>query len=129
MPWSYEIDESLGVVTVVYEGEVTGDELRESTTELIGLQKTAGLKLYLIDATSMRLAPTTSIMDVFDLPTRQYEAEGADRTGRVAIFLPDSSPALEMVQFYETVSANRGWMVRRFVAHDDALAWLVREQP
>lgn len=57
MPWTYERNASLGVVEVVYKGEVSARELRESTSELIGLEKREGLIWFLVDVTEMTLSP------------------------------------------------------------------------
>jgi hypothetical protein len=126
MSWSYEHNPTLGVVEVVYKSEVSARDLRESTSELIELGKREGLNRFLVDAADMTLAPSTSLVDAYDLPTRQYVEQGADRQCRVAIYLPDSARARDAVRFYETACVNRGWMVKVFSERQEAVKWLAQ---
>ena len=121
MPWSYVRNSELKIVDVVYKGEISASDLRESTSEFIVLEKREALNRFLIDADEMSLAPNTSLFDVLDLPAKQYVEEEADRAGRVAVYLSASSKAQDTVQFYETACTNRGWMVKVFRGRQEAL--------
>lgn len=70
-----------------------------------------------------------SMMDVYNLPGKQYLIEEADRSGRVAIVLPTSPKEKEVVHFYETVCKNRGWNVQAFAETQEAINWLTRDTP
>ena len=122
MPWSYKYNPTLKIVEVVYSGEITARDLGESSSALIALEKEKGLNWFIIDATEMKL--TASLIDVYDLPTKQYLEESADRFGRVAVLLPSCSKTREAVHFYETVCKNRGWMVQAFSNRQEAVDWL-----
>ena len=122
MPWTYKHNPTLQIVEVVYSGEITARDLRESSSAFIALEKEKGINWFLVDATKMKLA--ASLLDVYDLPTKQYLEEEADRLGRVAVILPSCSKAKEAVQFYETVCRNRGWMVQTFSRRQEAVDWL-----
>ena len=122
MPWSYKHNPTLQIVEVFYSGEITARDLGESSSALIALEKEKGMNWFLIDATEMKL--TASLLDVYDLPTKQYLEESADRFGRVAVLLPSCSKTREAVQFYETVCKNRGWMVQVFSNRQEAIDWL-----
>ena len=76
------------------------------------LEKKQRLNRLLVDTKGMKLA--SSLMAVYDLPTKQYLEMGADKQGRVAIVPPTCPKTNEAIQFYETVCRNRGWMVRVF---------------
>ena len=122
MPWTSKHNPALQIVEVVYAGEITARELHESSSAFIALEKEKGINWFLVDATKMKL--TASLLDVYDLPTKQYLEEKADRLGRVAVILPSCSKTREAVQFYETVCRNRGWMVQTFSKRQEAVDWL-----
>ena len=122
MPWAYEINPQLQIVEVVYEGEITARDLRESTSEFIALEKKKGMNRFLVETTRIKLA--SSLIDLYNLPSKQYLDEEADRLGRVAIVLPTCPKTKEAIRFYETVCRNRGWMVRAFLERKEALNWL-----
>ena len=124
MPWSYDYNSKQQIVEVVYEGQVTANDLHESTTKFIGMEEEKGRNRFLVDATKMKIA--TSLMAIYDLPTKQYIEEKADRQGRVAVLLPEDPSAKEAAEFYETVCRNRGWMVRVFSERQDAIDYLTR---
>ena len=109
---------------VFYTGTTSAQDLQESTSALIELEKQEDLNRFLVDASAMTLDASTSLLDILALPARQYVEEHADRRGCVAVFLPDSSAAVDAVRFYETACRNRGWIVQRFAAREEALSWL-----
>lgn len=126
MSWSYTRNEMLGIVEVVYAGDVSARELQEATSEFIGLEKREGLNRFLVDVADMTLARSTRLSDLFDLPAIQYEREKADRKGRVAVFAPVTSKVLDEAQFYESACINRGWNVRVFAVREEAVSWLTQ---
>lgn len=123
MAWQYKENSTIHIVEVIYTGKTTADDLRESTSELITLEKEKGLNRFLIDPTEMTFFAT--LMDIYDLPAKQYLEEGADKSGRVALILPPPSKEKEVVQFYETVCMNRGWNVQVFSERQEAIDWLI----
>ncbi len=127
MPWRYEHNETSGIVEVFYTGNITAQDLRQSTSELIQLEKRDGLNRFLVDASAMSLDADTSLIDILALPARQYLDEEADRQGCVAVFAPEESNAIDAVRFYETACKNRGWLVQQFPAREAALRWLMQE--
>ena len=124
MPWAYQIKPDIHIVEVSYQGTITASELEQSTAELIALEKREGLTRFLIDVETMELASTASLFDVLNLPARQYVEEGADRSGRVAVLLSESSQARDAARFYETACLNRGWSARVFREREQAISWL-----
>jgi hypothetical protein len=103
------------------QGRNRGQDLRESTSEAIALGKEQGTSRFLVDATEIELSAPT--FDLYDLPA-QYEAEGADRRGCLALVLPKLPKEKKDEEFYETVCNNRGWNVRSFPKPDEAIRWL-----
>jgi hypothetical protein len=124
MPWTYEYNSTLQIVDVIHTGKVTAHELRESVSEFIRLEEEKGLNRFFIDATEMELA--SSLIDIYDMPTKQFIEQKADRMGRVAIIPPSNPKTKEDVRFFETVCKNRGWMVNIFTNRETAVKWLAK---
>lgn len=123
MSWNYEENPKLQIVEVEYKDHITGDDLHESNSEFIRLQKEKSLIKFLIDATQAELI--ASLADLYSLPTTLYTEESADRLGQVALLLPTSPKAKEAARFYETVCKNRGWRVQTFSERQKAVNWLI----
>lgn len=124
MAWSWRSLESLGIVEAVYQGEVSAAELQESASTAIELEKSQGQRRFLVDCSNIRLSPSTSLADIYNLPAVQYEAEGADREAAIAVFAPAESSEFDAIQFYETACVNRNWNVKLFLDRDEAIEWL-----
>ena len=122
MPWTYKHNPTLHIIEVAYSGRTTARDLQESTSEFIKLEKEKGINRFLIDTSEMELA--ASLVDIYELPNKQYVEEEADKSGRVALVLPDSPREREAVVFYETVCKNQGWKVQTFSEQNDAVHWL-----
>ena len=127
MPWIYEHNPTLQIIEVVYAGDITARDLRESNSEFIALEKEKGMNRFLVDATGMKL--DANLVDLYNIPTQQYVEEKADRQGRVAVLLPTSTRAKKAVEFFETVCRNRGWLVQVFSERQKALDWLTFSSP
>ena len=124
MFWSYTHNPSKQIVEVVFSGDICADDLKDATSALISLEKDKALNRFLVDTREMKLS--ASLVDVYNLPVKQYVEEGADPNGRVALVLSRSSKEKEAGQFYETVCKNRGWDVQAFLELEDAVNWLTR---
>jgi hypothetical protein len=122
MTWTLEYNRTLRIVDVVFAGITSGRDLQEATTKCILLGKEQDTVQFLVDAAELELfAP---LVDIIDLPDKQYVMEGLDRLSRVALVSPRSPKAKEAAYFYETACINRGWSVRLFPKRDDAIEWL-----
>ena len=122
MAWTHEYNSTLRLVEVVFTGDTTGRDLHEATTKAISLSKERGITRFLVDAAELKLS--APLIDIIDLPDKQYVEEGLDRRSRVALITPISPRGKEAAQFYETVCYNRGWQVQLFTTRDEAMAWL-----
>jgi hypothetical protein len=122
MAWTLEYNRSLRIVDLVFSGITSGRDLQEATTKCILLANEQGTVQFLVDAEELELfAP---LVDIIDLPYKQYVAECLERLSRVALVNPNSPKAKEAAHFYETVCINRGWIARLFPKRDDAIEWL-----
>lgn len=122
MSYTINHNASLGVIELTYSGRITGTDLKEATSECISLGKQTGTTKFLVDEVGMDL--DASIVDLFNLPNKQYADEEANRQGQVAIILPTSKEARKAVQFYAIACQNRGWFVRVFSERLSAINWL-----
>ncbi|KAA3629905.1 MAG: hypothetical protein DWQ09_02425 [Proteobacteria bacterium] len=126
MPWTYNYSPTLQIVEVFYVGRTTAYDLKESTSELIALEKEKGVNRFLIDTSEMEFV--ASMIDILDLPEKQYIEEEADRSGRIALIMPTSLRTKEAVEFYETACKNRGWNVQTFLEREEAVRWLTDDK-
>ena len=127
MPWTYTVNRELNIVEVIYAGITSAQDLQESTSAFISMEKEKSINRFLIDTSKMEL--TASLTDVYNLPDKQYVEEQAQRSGRVALVLSASTREREAVKFYETTCKNRGWNVQAFTQRRDALNWLTGSVP
>lgn len=126
MPWSSRIHEDIAVVEIVYSGVVTLHQMLEQADHNIELQKTRGLRNFLIDLERMDLPPDFSMADILEL-LNQAQDDGLERGIRVAMFASESSGAREALEFYENASVNRGWVVMACSGRGEALQWLLTD--
>lgn len=127
MAYTLEYNHELRIVELVYTGRFTAQESKESTSKAIALGKVHDDADALVDATEVELA--VSIVDLLDLPARQYVAEDMNRRIRVAVVSPRLPKDIRDAKFYETACLNRGWNVRLFPDRDDAIEWLTEPNP
>ena len=120
-------DGSRGLIEVVLAGRTTREDLADVTSRGIALVRDTGTFDVLIDLTDLELA--ASLLDVYNLPARQYQDENLDRRVRLGLVMPRQPRERDAAQFYEDACVNRGWQVRSFPDRDAALAWLERTPP
>ena len=125
MAWIYESNLSLQIVEAAYIGPTSAQDLKDSTSRFIALEKEEGLNRFLIDTREMKIDATFT--DIFNLPEKQYLEEGADRDGRVAVILSSRAKERDAGLFYETVCQMRGWMVKVFQKRQEAIDWLTHD--
>ena len=121
MPYRITHDGELGIIEVVFLGNITPEDLRASTSECIALHKRTGALGVLVDSNTWELgAPATQI---YELP-KEYLKDGLDPRIRIAVLLPTQPAAVEGARFYEDVCRNRGWNARVMPDRASALEWL-----
>ena len=122
MAFTITHDSSRGLATVTFNGAITPADLWSSAAEAIALQKARGIWRFLVDSPDWNL--TATIIDLYDLPTREYTKADLDRRSRIAIVQPNNEKALEGARFYENACRNRGWNARVHPDRKSALEWL-----
>lgn len=127
MAWTVEYNKHLRIIEVVLQGNVTGPEIRAAATRANELHKQMNVLDAVIDATDVQIPPP--IIDIYELPAKQFIAEGLNRRVRMALVNPRSLVAREAAHFYETACINMGWQVKSFPTQDKAVAWLTNAEP
>ena len=122
MSFTVSHDPASDIATVHFTGEITAADLWASSAEAIALQKAKGALRYLIDSQEWQLGAT--VVDLYQLPTREYAKADLDRRTRIAIVRPGNDKALEGARFYESACRNRGWNARIHPDRVSAIAWL-----
>jgi len=122
MPYTLTHDPEQDIGTVTFNGTISPADLLASSADAVALQKAKGTLLYLIDSEDWDLG--ASVVDLYQLPTREYGRADLDRRTRIAIVRPGNANALEGAHFYESACRNRGWNARIHPDRASAVAWL-----
>ena len=120
MAWSVQQDSELGLIEIVYTGQVTDHDVAASTVEALGLAATDKPNLFFGDLTDADL--DLSPGEIYFLPDR-WEAGQANRKNKLALYVPDPAD-MRIVQFHVNTARNRGWQVAAFTDRQDAIDWL-----
>jgi len=119
MPETVAYLESEGVIEVRSSGTVALEELLQTRRAVARLLEEHGAAGVLIDARELSVLPEN--IDMFDFGAG-FQQESAYHDRRLAIV--SSADVRESVEFFETVTRNRGVNVRVFDSIDAAKSWL-----
>ena len=121
---SYSVTHVIGMalVELTFAGSITGTDLKESTSACIALQKDKGVTRFLVDGDDWEVV--APLVDVLDLPDKQYWDEGVLKQTRIAVVLPASKRSRTAARFYETSCKNRGWNAQLHPNRQSAIDWL-----
>jgi len=126
MPRTVAWNQDLDIIEIIYQQDITPQDLEESTIEALKLARDHHLTRFLVDISEADLA--APLVDVYDLPDKRYEELGADRKNHLALIPSRTDKGMKDAVFYEYVSVNRGWMVKIFFTYKDAFEWLLSSQ-
>lgn len=126
MAWRVSYDDSNRCVVYVFIGKNTGSDFHNATSCGIATGKEYQTDHYLVDLQEVDVR--ASLVDILDMPKKQYEDEQLQRCSRIAVILPKSEKSRAEARFYETASINRGWRVKCFETRSAALNWLKENQ-
>jgi len=122
MPVKVKENSGLKIIEVFYSGITTSKDMKEATSQSITTMSETGINKILIDMRGIKL--DTSLMDIHDMPDKQYEQEGLDSDSRIAMIYAGTAIENELIDYFASVSRNRGWKVSTFSEHSDAIKWL-----
>jgi hypothetical protein len=123
MASTLEFNNKLNIIEIVFTERVSAVDLATITTKSIALVNEKSIFNVLIDAKELKLDAT--LVDIYNLPDKQYVDENLDHRIRMALIEPKLSKEKEAAQFYENACVNRGWLVKTFSDRDDATKWLM----
>lgn len=123
MAWRLEYRDDLGIVVLTYTGRVSGEDIQAAAAARIDLGKEKGASKFLIDTREVE-TDESATLSIYEIPDRIYPEKQFERTSRIAILGPKSMLTREMVAFFENACVNRGWLVKTFQEHPEAVAWL-----
>ena len=125
MGYSIEYNDSLGIIELLFEGTVLGEELRLSTNDSLALQIRHKVDSILVDSKDLDSAPH---LDEFRHLTQQYEKDRLRRSTKIALVLPGLESEQSKAHFYVRFCKNRGWNARLFETRSEAIDWLTSKK-
>lgn len=121
MPWSLEYLPTENIVETIFEGDLKSQEVRDAVIASVEMAKQNNAYRFLADCTTMQ--GSGDAFDIYQLG-ELIQSIVPGRDVREAVLLPVGTPAVADLEFYETVTANRGFNVRLFAERGLALKWL-----
>ncbi len=67
-----------------------------------------------------------SLLKLHDVADVVFVKEREDPSNRIAIISPASEHDKEMVEYFASVSRNRGWNVRTYSSRAEGIGWLTQ---
>jgi hypothetical protein len=122
MPFTVKYSDELRIIESTLVDQVTNKDLIKHEAQCIALAKENESTRIITDAKQATLE--MSVVDLYGLP-KFYDDQDLQRSVRIAVLPPTSEAGAELVDFYETVSLNRGWTVSIFEERQEALDWLL----
>jgi hypothetical protein len=122
MPFTVKYNTELSIIESVLVDQVSNKELLKHEAQCIALAKENESTRIITDAKQATLE--MSVIDLYSLP-EFYGDQDLQRSVRIAVLPPTSEAGKDLVDFYETVSLNRGWTVGVFEERQEALDWLL----
>lgn len=124
MSFKAKYNKHLNLIESTYKGIIKGEELMQQVLSNIDLAKKNNTHKFLTDC--RELSPNINVIDSYKLVKLYEKLEGASNM-KEAILIPDIPEAARAIEFYETVSLNRGFQVKAFTDRDEALSWLLSD--
>jgi hypothetical protein len=125
MPYTLEYLEDEGIVFTDYIPPLGPADLAEIVTANLQVAAERGALSFLGDLRAM--PPGGALVDVYELGA-MFDRLGVDRRMREALVVKMDPKADRNMEFFVTVTSNRGIVVRLFAEIDEAKQWLKDER-
>lgn len=125
MPWRIKLHPGHEIVVTTYDGIMPPDELEAAILETLAVLQATGRTRLLGDCRT--LTGGHSMIDLYQ-KAQKHVATLPMAYLREAVLLPDATPVMEKVQFWQTAAGNRGLEVKLFKDPTAAIAWLVENK-
>ena len=123
MAWSVVYDESAKTIVTTFTGVSGKNDLMSAYQKRVEIAAKTGATRLLID-TRECLTDIFIATDMYTLVEKMYEEGDIKRDWRIAVLQSNHSSTKKMVEFYSTVTLNRGWNVKEFIDQGEAYNWL-----
>jgi len=121
MGWKTEYLRDLDIIEITTDGVFNANNLREivkSTLDLVEKHQTTAIL-----GNCVNLIHSNTVFNIYEFPAI-LESMQVDRRLKQAMLPPPNADSRKNIEFYETVSLNRGYIVRVFDDRDKAVQWL-----
>ncbi len=108
------------LVQVVHRGPMYEEEVKRAREELNSTMSEGGIDLLLADISDASIEGSTSSVYRFNATHYGSLPDGT----LIAVVASKSSADPETLRFCETVTVNRGILMKMFLDRDEAIAWL-----
>lgn len=126
MPWQMKFDESNRIMEIIFSDDVSHKEIIDSAKAGAVKGKETGTHVYLLRFDDVKRGPSPfELVDQVDC----FHLLGVNRGIKLALMLPEKKEIHDGLMFYETACLNRGYQVKAFEKHEDALHWLKIHHP
>jgi hypothetical protein len=114
------------VTEIVFSDDVSHKEIVESAKAGALKGSETGRHVYLLRFDDVKRGPSPfELIDQVD----RFHLLGVSRGIKMALMLPKNKEIYNGLMFYETACLNRGYQVKVFEKHEDALHWLKIQHP
>jgi hypothetical protein len=115
MSWKVEHLSAENIVRVSAEGSISAEDAFAQVTEGVAL-------ILSMQAPSALIDYSGAILEMPDL----FDAAGLPHRTKIAIVLPADPQNMHKYTFFDDTATNRGFQVKLYWEHGQALAWLVK---
>lgn len=121
MPWKTKFNDEHQVAEIIFSGRVTHAEIIETISAGAALSHDQHRNRFLLRFEEVMHGPSPyELIDQIE----HFETMGLSRNTKLAILLPRNQEIRSGLLFYETACLNRGYIVKTFGDHAEAIAWL-----
>ncbi len=121
--WTLYHHRRLGIIELSFCGDVTAEEMIESSAARIELGERESVSDFLLDGSECTAGRATA-ETVYDIVTREYPVQRVDPNSRFAFIAPTAPEAVWLGSFFESLCKSHGLTIRRFPDRDSAIDWL-----
>ena len=126
MPWKIQLNADLGIVEILYVGDLSPADLRAAAAEGLRVATAAGTGRFLADC--RHLGGGHTLADLYFLADLVSQMPMAHPLVE-AVLLPDGPAARNRVQFWEDTGTTHGLTVLGFKDREAAVEWLGQHAP
>lgn len=121
MPWSLKVNENPLFIDAQYSGVITSIDLEQSVKAGLKTANEANTLTFIVDLRNITTAH--SLMDLLKVIS-QLPVSQKGHHFKEAIIVENIEHLNADIRFYETACQNRGFNVKIFTEHDEALKWI-----